>query len=253
MELGDVVPLPQLLEPPQTCGRPRFAITFDDDHVCHVRHVLPILDRLGVSATFFLSGRMLHGLAHYWWVSLEESLRTEGLARTRARLAVSGDSLSEMLVSLERMIDVQGLTARLPRPSEPLMSAADIRTLAGAGMTIGFHTLHHPMVTMLTGPDLIGALTDGRQELAAASGQAVDLLAYPYGQCNGDVVDAARRAGFRAAWQTGGHPNTHASDRFRLGRWDPEQRPSADFASAVSLRLLRTPTPACDDASRAAA
>lgn len=243
-DLGDLVSLPQLLDPPQTYDRPRFAITFDDDHTCHVRHVLPILDRLGVSATFFLSGRAMHDLPPYWWIPLEESIRTEGLAGTCSRLGLKSDSLPALLAQLEPMRDLRGLTARLPRVEGSVMSVDDIRTLARAGMTIGFHTLHHPMLTMLAGSDLEQALTWGKQELADVSGQAVDLLAYPYGQCNAQVADAARRAGFRAAFRTGGLPNTHHSDGVCLGRWDPEQRPAASFASAVTLRLLRNPTSA---------
>lgn len=244
LDLGDVVPASEILQAPASgYGRPRFAITFDDDHVCHVRHVLPILSRLGVTATFFLSGRTLHDLPHYWWTLVEEAVRVEGLARTCERLGLSGTTPAEVASQLESTTDVERLTALLPVLREPVMSAEDIRTLAQAGMTIGFHTLHHQMLTTLSGIALEDAVTRGRQELAEAAGQPVDLIAYPYGRSNRAIAGASQRAGFRAGFASGGHPNTHHSDSHQLGRWDPQQLPASDFAPAVTLRLLRTPTP----------
>lgn len=244
LDLGDVVPASEILQaPPSGHARPRFAITFDDDHVCHVRHVLPILSRLGVTATFFLSGRALHGLPHYWWTLIEEAVRVDGLARTRERLGVSGATPGDVASQLESHTDFERLTALLPALREPAMSAEDIRTLAQAGMTIGFHTLHHQMLTTLSGGELENAVSRGRQELADVAGQPVDMIAYPYGRSNRAVANAVRRASFRAGFASGGHPNTHHSDAYQLGRWDPQQLPASEFAAAVALRLLRTPTP----------
>ena len=126
--------------------------------------------------------------------------------------------------------------------SEPSMVGADIRRLSDAGMTIGFHTLHHVRVSDLSGADLDQAMTNGRRELADAAGTDVSLLAYPYGRANRQAAEAAERAGFRAAFASGGHPVSHRSDPFLLGRWDPGPLPADQFAAAVTLRLLRTQT-----------
>jgi peptidoglycan/xylan/chitin deacetylase (PgdA/CDA1 family) len=240
--LGDVVPLAQLLEPPRMGQRPRFAITFDDDHAGHVRHALPVLRSVGVQATFFLSGRALHGLPPYWWTLLEESIRARGLEFTRRALSLDGTSPGDLARALEGSPLAERLTELLPMSHEPPMAPGDIRALSEAGMTIGFHTLQHPVVSELTGRELESAMTAGRHELSVAAGAEVDLLAYPYGRANRRAAEAAERAAFRAAFVSGGHPITHESDPFLLGRWEPGPMPEGEFVAAVTLRLLRAPT-----------
>jgi peptidoglycan/xylan/chitin deacetylase (PgdA/CDA1 family) len=124
------------------------------------------------------------------------------------------------------------------------MPVEDIGALTAAGMTVGFHTLRHPVLTTLSAAARETALTEGRDALAAAAGAPVDLLAYPHGLANADVTAAAERAGFRAAYAAGGRPITAQSDRFLLGRWDPGVLEGEAFAAALALRLLRPATPA---------
>src|SRR5262249_30994136 len=141
--LGDIIPISQLLEPSVAEQRPRFCVTFDDDHSGHVEHTLPILQAAGVHATFFLSGRALHGLPAYWWTVLEESIRVNGLEHTGRVLGLTARTPGELASQLEGLAPSQLLDQRLPASTESPMSRDDMRTLADAGMTIGFHTLHH--------------------------------------------------------------------------------------------------------------
>ena len=240
--LGEVVPAAELLEKPNEGRRPRFAVTFDDDHAGHVQHALPILQAAGVTATFFLSGRALHGLPAYWWTFLEESIRTAGLADTASALGMDGQSPAALASALEYSPLTERLQELLPRHVQSPMATTDIRRLSDAGMTIGFHTLRHARLSDLSGVDLDRAMTEGLSELAAAAGSPVRLLAYPYGRATRPTADAAERAGFRAAFASGGHPVNHRSDPFLLGRWDPGSMPADELAAAVTLRLLRTTT-----------
>jgi peptidoglycan/xylan/chitin deacetylase (PgdA/CDA1 family) len=242
--LGEIVPLAQLLETPDSTERPRFAITFDDDDVGHVKNALPVLQAAEAPATFFLSGRALHDLPPYWWTVLEHSIRLKGLDHTCDALGLrrmGGRRPMDLAAAVEGTPLAAQITNLLPTPGEPAMGRPDIRRLVEAGMAVGFHTLDHPILTMLCEPDLDAAMIAGRRELAAAAGTAVDFLAYPHGRANAAVTLAAKRAPFVAAWATGGRPITHRSDRFVLGRWDPEALPVNDFVAAVAVRLLRSP------------
>jgi peptidoglycan/xylan/chitin deacetylase (PgdA/CDA1 family) len=243
--IGEIVPLRQLLEPPHANRRPRFAITFDDDDPGHVENALPVLRAAGAQATFFLSGRIFHNLPPYWWLVLEHSIRSRGLDYTRGVLGLGTagmDAPADLAIALEGTPLAERVASLLPLPVEPEMTGRQIRALTEAGMSVGFHTLHHPVLSLLEGHELETAMTVGRRELAAASGAAVDLLAYPYGRVNPRAAAAAERAAFSAAWATGGRPVTHRSDRFILGRWEPETLSYDDFITAVAVRLLRSPT-----------
>jgi peptidoglycan/xylan/chitin deacetylase (PgdA/CDA1 family) len=155
---------------------------------------------------------------------------------------LTGGSPADLARALEYSPLTDQLHDVLSDSAEEPMVAADIRRLHDAGMTIGFHTLRHPRLSDLSGADLERAMTDGRPELAAAVGAPVDLLAYPYGRAIRPTAEAAERAGFRAAFASGGHPVSHLSDPFVLGRWDPGAMPADEFAAAVTLRLLRPAT-----------
>jgi peptidoglycan/xylan/chitin deacetylase (PgdA/CDA1 family) len=242
LRVGNIVPLRQLLEPSRQSQRPRIALTFDDDHAGYVGTVVPELQALGVPATFFLSGRSLHGLPPYWWTSVEQSLRIHGLDYTRRALGVSGETVAHLAVALERSPCAAELVSRLPPVDEAQPTAADIRAMARAGMTIGFHTLHHPVLSNLAGRDLELALTDGRRELAAAAGTEVDLLAYPHGLATTAVAEAAERAGYAAAFATGGRPISATSDRFLLDRWEPGALDADELGAQAAMRLMRSPT-----------
>ena len=75
-----------------TSTRPAVAVTFDDDLPSHAEHALPVLRELGVPATFFLSGRALHGLGAYWFQHLEALLIAYGERRTAALLSTPESS-----------------------------------------------------------------------------------------------------------------------------------------------------------------
>jgi peptidoglycan/xylan/chitin deacetylase (PgdA/CDA1 family) len=252
-QMGVIVPLPQLPAALAQGDGPYFAITFDDDHSCHRQHALAVLETVGAHATFFLSGRVLHGVGPYWWSLVEESIRVRGLESTRKILGLTGATPADLAIALEGSALIDQLDQLLPLPGEsqqqqqqqqPPMRAEDIGALTAAGMTVGFHTLRHPVLTTLSGEAREIALTEGREALAAAAGAPVDLLAYPHGLANAAVADAAERAGFRAAYAAGGRPITARSDPFLLGRWDPGFLEGEAFTAALALRLSRPATPA---------
>jgi peptidoglycan/xylan/chitin deacetylase (PgdA/CDA1 family) len=243
-QIGEIVPLPQLPAALTQGSGPYFAITFDDDHPGHRPHALAVLDAVGAHATFFLSGRAIHGIGPYWWSLVEESIRVRGIETTRDLLGLtSATTPADLAVALEGFPLIDELPRLLGGSLQPPMPVADIAALTRAGMTVGFHTLRHQVMTTLSAAARETALTEGRDALAAASGAPVDLLAYPHGLANADVAAAAERAGFRAAYAAGGRPISARSDRFLLGRWEPGFLEGEAFAAALTLRLLRPATP----------
>jgi peptidoglycan/xylan/chitin deacetylase (PgdA/CDA1 family) len=238
-ELGRVVPLPRLLEPPDDRRRPSFAVTFDDDYPHHAAHALPVLGDLGLPGTFFLSGRTLHGLGAYWWERLEALLAAIGLDAAGRALGVVARSPKGLAAACEAD---EGARARLaaiaPDGNRPL-DIQGIRALAAAGMTLGFHTLDHPLLPALDDDRLAAALDAGRAELAEVTGQPMTLLAYPHGKADVRVARATRVAGYLAAWTGWPRPARAGDDPFLLGRWEPGPLDLDSFVAAVAVRLHR--------------
>jgi peptidoglycan/xylan/chitin deacetylase (PgdA/CDA1 family) len=232
---GDVIPIASLLCRPAS-HRPAFAVTFDDDDPSHVTHALPVLRTLGIPAAFFLSGRSLNGAGPYWWVQLKQAVDEDGLETTCRRLGRSARTIRD----LARQCRADGGMGDLATRAQPhMMQPSDIRQLAGAGMTIGFHTVAHRALTLLEDRDLDFALNDGRDGLASAANTRIEFLAYPYGAADSRVAAAARRAGYRAAFALGDGPVTPRDDPFLLGRWQPGALDGADLIGEAALRLNR--------------
>ena len=243
-DIGDIVPLSSLLHEPSSNRRIRIAITFDDDDSCHVDHALPVLLALGVTATFFLNGRTLHGLGVYWWMLLEQLIAREGLNGARRMLGVAGDSPAALAGACEGTPLTERLAEMSHQGDAGLLGEDGIRTLARAGMEIGFHTLHHPVLTTLSDSALDDELENGRDRLAGVVGAAVQLFAYPHGRFNHHVAERVRAAGYRAAFRTGGCAIADHTDAFRLGRLSPGTLPADDLRALVALTVSRVAQPA---------
>jgi peptidoglycan/xylan/chitin deacetylase (PgdA/CDA1 family) len=239
-ELGDVVDLPRLLDPPASRRRPRFAVTFDDDYPHHTAHALPVLRDVGAPGTFFLSGRALHGLGPYWWERLEALVAADGVERAGRALGIPGDSPQALAAACERNPAARSrLAALAPEVVERPLGVDGIGALVVAGMTVGFHTLEHPLLPDLDSERLAAALTTGRGELAAATGRPMTLLAYPHGKADQRVAQAVRAAGYAAAWTGWPQPALAGDDPFLLGRWEPGPLELDPFVASVAVRLNR--------------
>lgn len=235
---GTIVPLRQLLDLPGDGRQVRFALTFDDDDPGYVETVLPVLRSLGVPATFFLSGRRLHSRGAYGWELLERAILRQGATQVAAAIGLrdaSARDIASVCESPER-------TERLERLASDQgelhpMTAEHIRTLADAGMEIGFHTVEHSLLSEEADDVVDRVLAEGRKELEEAAGTRVGLFAYPFGKADERIAERVCAAGYDAAFTNRSHQIGPSSHRFLLGRWDTRHRDRDEFARALALRL----------------
>jgi peptidoglycan/xylan/chitin deacetylase (PgdA/CDA1 family) len=237
--LGEVVPLEALLSPGGR--RPRFAVTFDDDYTEHLRHALPVLQVLGVPATFFLGGRRLDGPGSYWWLALEVLLQEQGPYEVARQLGARSARPADLALLCERSADARtAVCARATVPDEALLDAPGLVALAsGGGVAVGFHTAAHPLLTSLDDAAVEGAVVAGREELERLLSCELSLFAYPHGKAGTREAAAVRRAGFRAAWTGRPSPATAADPPHLRGRWEAGMLSGKAFGAAVAVRLHR--------------
>jgi peptidoglycan/xylan/chitin deacetylase (PgdA/CDA1 family) len=244
-ETVDLVALDALLAPSdgtrQEGRRPRVAITFDDDLPSHVEAALPILRELGAPATFFLSGRALHGLGGYWFQHLEGLLDAHGEHRVAAALGLPQARGAELVLACEANADVRrrATEAAADLPAPDVLDRAGMASLGAAGMTIGFHTVQHDILPALTGGALQQAVSYGRDVLGEATGAPIRYFAYPHGKTDARSAAAVRAAGFEAAFTGRAQPLRRNDDRYRLGRWEPGALGVDDLLVNLAVRLHR--------------
>lgn len=102
----------------------------------------------------------------------------------------------------------------------PLMDASHIRQLRGQGFSFHSHTRNHADLPTLDDTLLRDQLAGSREDLQALLGEEAAYLAYPYGRYDDRVLQAARTAGYRAAFSVQPGFNRRDVERFRLRRLD---------------------------------
>lgn len=218
------------------------ALTFDDDYASHATVVAPALRSLGATGTFFLTGASLAGSRPLWPEVLQHALH-RGISPTDALLPrvpdPGGHGGAHRLAAAVRALPgparedlMAALLARTGPVEDPGLNAARVRELVACGLEVGFHTREHPSLDLLDEAALAVALRDGRDGLEEVVGRRLTSFAFPFGLGAGREADAARAAGFAAAFTLEPRAIEVGDDPMLLARLQPS------FASAQQTRLM---------------
>jgi peptidoglycan/xylan/chitin deacetylase (PgdA/CDA1 family) len=85
-------------------------------------------------------------------------------------------------------------------------------------VAIGSHAQHHRRLTTLSAADQRQELIGSRADLARRLPAPLDIVAFPHGDHDATVCEAAQAAGFRAGLTTSKGRNGAATDRYRVRR-----------------------------------
>lgn len=102
----------------------------------------------------------------------------------------------------------------------PLLGPREIAEMARGGFSFHSHTRSHPDLRALSRDALEDELAGARRDLEDLLGHAVPYLAYPYGWYDDKVLQAARDAGYTAAFSVQPGFNRRDVDRYRIRRLD---------------------------------
>lgn len=156
---------------------------------------------------------------------LEETLRVAGRSHLVAITFDDGyrDNLTVALPLLEKfqlpmtLFVVAGFVGHTGYLSEDELREISRHPL----ITIGAHGLWHRHFNRLTADDARSELVESRRMLAGITGKTVDLLAWPYGECNEELERLSEECGYRASWSVWKGTNSrHSRWRVPLGRRD---------------------------------
>ncbi|MEO8410577.1 MAG: polysaccharide deacetylase family protein, partial [Propionivibrio sp.] len=219
-------------------------ITFDDGYADNAEVALPILQRHGLPATFFVSTGFLDG-GRMWNDSVIECLRVSSRPTIDLEFAGLGqrtvDSATERrqaITALLSHIKYLGLAERedaIARlqvacdveklPTKLMMTSPQVREMHRAGMEIGAHTVNHPILTALNAAQAEDEISAGRDRLQSIIDAPVDLFAYPNGKPDRDYDDShvqlLKKLGFRAAVSTAPGVSQTSDDLLQLPRFTP--------------------------------
>lgn len=232
-------------------------VTFDDGYADNAEIALPILQRWGIPATFFISTGFLEG-GCMWNDSVIESVRSaSGPVLDLTSIGIGCHSIesyaqrrhlgNRVLTALkylspndrmERVAQIAKITsAKLP--DHLMMIPEQIRELSNAGMEIGGHTVNHPILTSIDDNAAFAEIAQGKEELSSITRTPIKFFAYPNGKPGRDYqsrhVKIVRSAGFEAAVSTSWGAANQAADVYQLPRFTPWDKKPGRFM----LRLIQ--------------
>ena len=250
-------------------------LTFDDGFVDHFDTVCPVLSERGLSGTFFLSqdacgpaSRLLNvhktqfllarlGAAEFSRAVLAESglagpdvdgpgvfgadLWEEGNDRAVKHLLnyqlpfADADRILDTLFD-RHVGDAQTFARGL------YLDAAMVREMARHGMTFGFHTRTHRMLSRLTAAEQAAEVAGGVEWIRDLTRQATVPFCYPWGgrqTYTGETTTILREAGYSVAFNTERRTlRVLADGRYELPRLDTRDLPPYTGGAPAALAAL---------------
>jgi peptidoglycan/xylan/chitin deacetylase (PgdA/CDA1 family) len=263
----NVLPATEAVERLQDARLPPRAltITFDDGYSDNHEVALAVLERHGLTATFFVATGYLGG-GRMWNDTVIESVRrttsdTLDLGHI-PELAMDRLPLSnavERRHAIDRLLHAvkyrppaerQTLVAAIAQasgatlPTDLMMSPAQVARLHAAGMTIGAHTVSHPILRNLDDAAAERELAQSRSALEQIVQAPVELFAYPNGRPGDDFgprdVALAARCGFKAAFTTAAGAARLGTDVFQLPRFTPWRQQKVPFGLQLAGNLFQS-------------
>lgn len=252
LPLGQAVQLQSLAQLPPRA----LAITFDDGYADNAEIALPLLQKHGLCATFFVATGFLDG-GRMFNDSVIETLRRS--KSQQIDLSAFGGGVRSLASAAERCTAIEAVLEHVKYlslagreealatlhasagspvlPTDLMMRSQQVQQLHQAGMEIGGHTVRHPILQVLGDEEAEQEISAGRERLQDLIQAPVELFAYPNGKPGRDYdkrdVEIVRRLGFKAAVSTAVGVATPDSDRFQLPRFTPWDQSALRFTGRL--------------------
>ena len=263
------------LQGKQACPRRSVLLTCDDGLLNVLTEMLPIIREMDLQFLLFLtgasaseSGSMLWYERLYLWLDQGKGqARVQPPGAAAPLVAVAGNSDAQwrpLIRALSRFSTAQRETLLCEMRTQLgisetweseysqneflrrrffVVNAGQARELARAGVTIGSHTMSHPMLSQMPEDVAYVEMTESRKRLESVLGMPVRSLAFPFGDSESAgtrEAEMARRAGFQCAFV---NAESGAGEQFAVPRIHVSSRTSvAELDAHVSgfYRSLRT-------------
>jgi peptidoglycan/xylan/chitin deacetylase (PgdA/CDA1 family) len=178
-----------------------------------------------------------------------QTLAAPDLAELRMKLLTPGNTVEAIIewmktlaLQQRRMAEAtirQATTGFQPtaaqREAFDIMNWNDLRSLDHELITVGSHTLSHPILTKLSGQEIESEIVESRRCLEQRLERKIDFFCYPNGSYDRRAYQLVQKT-YRAAvtTETGVIDGTEGLDVHRLPRI-----PSAESAALMAWRLHR--------------
>ena len=259
----NVLPLEQAVRDLKAGNLPprAMSITFDDGYENNATVAAPILEGLGLHATFFIATGYLDGGLMFNDAVVEAVRACPGTELDLTSLNLGQHrvgSVDERRATIDAILNVIKYhdereradmaraiaeSARVELPRNLMMTSEQAAALARAGFALGAHTVSHPILAKLDDHTARREIIDGKLRLEEISGGPVNLFAYPNGRPDRDYSGATtrfvREIGFDGAVSTSMGVAEVGSDPYQIPRFTPWDVRPLRFAAQLWSNFSR--------------
>lgn len=233
----------------------RYAIiTFDDGYLDNFEIALPLLKKHDLTATFFVTTDFISQKSIPWWDEIAwmikqtkaKSLTVGANDQTTFSLQTDNQNqLTHLVLSAVKKDKIRTIEEKInairqqlncqyviEKSSTPLfMNWSQVEKMQQQGMTIGAHTVSHPILAHLDKPQQTHELATSKNIIEAHIKQQVTSFAYPVGgyNCYNDITkEILSELGFQQSfvYESGINLSLNENTRFEILRIPVEENKS---------------------------
>ena len=219
------------------------AVTFDDGFADNYDVAMPVLERYGVPATFYVMVDAVQNGVVPWYCRLryafhqtarvewkdpenQQALRLSSPEERQIALGrawdigatLTGSVQEDFIQRVEKSLDTKPVNA----PHGFMMTWDQVRSMRKAGHTVGAHTLSHPNVAQVSAADARSEIVGSKKRIEHELGESVEHFSYPHPALNPQwskqTLNITREAGFKTAVLTTCGPVRQGDEPLSLKR-----------------------------------
>lgn len=229
-------------------------VTFDDGYINNLTVAQPILAKYSIPATVYIAtsfsegqnmwnDRVIHLFADMKRsaLQLDDTVVNLGDWPDRRSKAQQWLKTLKYLPLEQRLAKVNQYYAQNQATEQAplMMNPAQLKQLAACGITLGAHTVHHPILKVLPAGQQQAEINQSKHQLEQWVGLPVKHFAYPNGSQGTDFDDTAvqlvKQAGFDSAVVTNWGVSDKHTSAYLLKRFTPWDKTPLAF----HLRLVK--------------
>lgn len=197
---------------PFPCGA--VIITVDDGWKENKQNVIAISRKYNIPITIFVSTDPVLTGNPYWWSSIEKANHLGLIDHTVADLKKMSND--------QRLMIVKDMQSLIKQNREAFTEEELLKVSKNKLVTIGSHTVNHPILTNCTDAQSLVEISDSKNILSNLLEKEIDTFSYPNGDFTDREINYLRLAGYKLGFTTINNYITpeNIHDPFTLPRTD---------------------------------